>query len=171
MADKERALVLMEHCDDAGGTQALLTGVDYFLRGRWSEQELQRALQQADIFVYADDVDEPDQSAAAADVLGFGRPVVVSGCRKHADVLPWCVQAKGAQEIAERVLWLLSNAAAYQRAGLRALQGASFRRQRVLARQYRAAVVHVLARRYLRDYRGAGGNTGPKRAVEHERDG
>ncbi|MBC7287740.1 MAG: glycosyltransferase, partial [Armatimonadetes bacterium] len=116
-------------------------GVEVRCQEYWTVEELVRQLERADIYCYPDS-DDGEQSGASSDVLGFGRPVVVSESTKHDEVRPWCVTARP-EGLAETLMALMTDLRLYAEAAVRAWQGATFRTPERVNRQYRAAIVHA----------------------------
>jgi hypothetical protein len=117
-------------------------GLTVDIRPEWGQADLDAEFLQADAFVAFDTVDK-EQSAAITTVLGYGKPVAISTSTAFADVRPWCVTAT-AETLADELMRLATDPAAYAEAGHRAWLGAQYRRPELLSRHYRAAVVQAL---------------------------
>jgi hypothetical protein len=104
-----------------------------------SEAAIRANLSRAACFVYPYSTECSDQSAAVADVLCYGRPVIVSDAPCMDDYRGWCVTAPvQVDALAEAIVAALSDPDA---AGQRALMGASYRTPQMIARQYHASLV------------------------------
>ena len=116
-------------------------GVTVEQRDYWEPEELRRRLGEADLFVHPEP-DDGEQSAASTTVLPFGRPVIVSRSTRHDEVRGWCETAGG--DLAATIVTVMTDPAKYERLCRRALMGASYRGARLIARQYKAAIVQAI---------------------------
>ena len=145
VAQKQRAglKLLLLGSYDAPGCDGMLAcelvqqegdGLECDFRPCWRNGELRNRLAAADCYVYPDTIDK-EQSAAVADVLGFGRPVLTSARTAHDDTRGWC-WTMGADMEQD----LLAVIGEYEQFARRAWLGGSYRTADLIARSYRAAV-------------------------------
>ncbi|NMC35302.1 MAG: hypothetical protein GYA36_23020 [Veillonellaceae bacterium] len=112
-------------------------GLTVDLREEWSQDELQAALAEADVYVYLDTPESGrEQSACSPAVLGFKRPVVVSESSCHQDLQDWTRTAHRGAE-GDALVELLTSAPAYAQACQWVEYGAEFRSPELVAQQYR----------------------------------
>ena len=113
----------------------------------WEPADLHKRLLGADLFVHGENEDG-EQSAASAEELPYRRPVVVSQSTRHDEIRGWCATPGGMRndpgELSRTLADTMLDPEKYKRLCERAGMGASYRKERLVARQYRAVVTQAV---------------------------
>lgn len=112
------------------------------LKDSFTTQERHTAFLNADAFCFPD-LNNKEQSAAVANVLGYGVPILTSNCTAHNDTRAWC-DTFSLFTLHETLLKLLTDAEVYDYYARRAWLGAQFRSTDLIARQYDALIRQVM---------------------------